>query len=222
MPTSPIKIALVFESKTNPKLGLTGLAAALTRQANEHLGSAWGLPPVQVYPAAGIPAGHWGLVLLDDSDQANALGYHDLTPSGFPIGKVFVKPTLADGEKVGVTASHELMEMLCDPDLNLAAQADNGDFYAMEVADPVQEQEYAIDGIPVSNFVYPTWFESFRTAGSVRFDHLKTVTRPFQLMPGGYISIFRAGRWKQIFGSTAARAKFNPKRKKRALRRAGK
>jgi hypothetical protein len=217
---APIKVALLFECKTDPRCGLTGLAAALTRQVNEHLGPAWGLPPVEVYPSARPVAGHWVLALLDDADQADALGYHDVTSDGLPVGKVFVAPTLADGQKVPVTASHELIEMLIDPACNLAAQADDGRFYAFEVADAVQDNSYAIDGVPVSDFVYPAWFESFRAPGSTRFSHLGTVDRPFELAPGGYISIFRSGAWTQIFGDEAAMARFSLAKKRRAARRA--
>lgn len=219
--TTPIKIALVFENTADPKCGPTGLANALTRQANEHLGAAWGLPPVEVYPSAKPVAGHWALVLFDDADQADALGYHDLTADGLPVGKVFVKDTVAAGEKVSVTASHELMEMLIDPGCQLCAEGSPGLFYALEVADAVQENSYAIDGVPVSDFVHPAWFESFRSPGSARFSHLGTITRPFELAHGGYISYFRDGIWDQVFGSPAAREKFDPKRKRRAARRAG-
>jgi hypothetical protein len=33
----------------------------------------------------------WWLVFLDNSDQAGALAYHDLTNEGLPLSKVFVK-----------------------------------------------------------------------------------------------------------------------------------
>jgi hypothetical protein len=36
-----------------------------------------------------------------------------------PLSKVFVKTTLADGELVSVSASHELVEMLVDPAINM-------------------------------------------------------------------------------------------------------
>jgi len=55
--------------------------------------------------------GSWWLVFLDDSDQADALAYHDLTEDGLPISKVFVKTILADNASVSVGATHELCEM---------------------------------------------------------------------------------------------------------------
>ena len=54
----------------------------------------------------------WAVVFLDNADQPGALAYHDLTPSGFPLSKVFVKTTLDNNDLVSVSASHELVEML--------------------------------------------------------------------------------------------------------------
>ncbi|HXP45295.1 MAG TPA: hypothetical protein VN833_33940 [Candidatus Acidoferrales bacterium] len=59
--------------------------------------------------------GSWWIVLLNDSDQANALGYHDLATEGLPVGKVFAVSDLNAGTSSTVTASHELLELLGDP-----------------------------------------------------------------------------------------------------------
>src|SRR6266571_4314023 len=59
----------------------------------------------------------WWLVILDTSDVADALGYHDFTPAGRPIGKVFAQSDIMDNLEWTVTASHELLEMLADPDI---------------------------------------------------------------------------------------------------------
>jgi hypothetical protein len=86
------------------------------------------------------PAGTWWLSILDDSDQANALGYHDLTTDGLPIGKVFAGTDLKVGASWSVTASHELLEMLADPNINLTVFVQNADttgrLYAYERATP--------------------------------------------------------------------------------------
>src|SRR5207247_6583557 len=74
----------------------------------------WGTP-AQLVKTATFRKGPWAMAFLDDPDLANALGYHDLTPDGLPLSKVFVKTTRAVGQKVSVTACHELAEMLVDP-----------------------------------------------------------------------------------------------------------
>src|SRR5947208_17151033 len=102
------------------------------------------------------------MAFLDDADVAHALGYHDLTPDGLPLSKVFVKTTLAVGQRVSVTACHELAEMLVDPAINLCSTGPGNLLYAYETADAVEEVEFAIDGVAMSDFVYPARFDAFR------------------------------------------------------------
>jgi hypothetical protein len=146
------------------------------------------------------------LVLLDDSDQANALGYHDLTSEGLPLGKVFAASDLKAGTSWTVTASHELLEMLGDPNINLSVFAQNsntaGILYAYEVCDACEDDSlgYQIDNVLLSDFVYPSWFESFRTEGSTQFDRMNKISTPFQLLVNGYIGVFNVtsgSGWQQ-------------------------
>ena len=95
-----------------------------------------------------------------------------------------MKTTLGYGEKVSVTASHEVAEMLVDPATNLCAQAPNGTMYAYEVADAVEAQWFYLNSIPMSDFVFPSWFEGFRAPNSTQFDYMKKVSAPFQLLSG--------------------------------------
>src|SRR6266581_2922217 len=74
---------------------------------------------------------------------------------------------------------------------------------ADEVADACEADAYgySIDGTLVSDFVYPAWFEDFRPEGSAQFDYGNRVTRPFEVLPGGYIGVFDVGGgsgWAQI------------------------
>jgi hypothetical protein len=167
----------------------------------------WGTP-ARLVKTAGFRNGTWALALLDDADVANALGYHDLTPDGLPLSKVFVRTTLGDGRKVSVTAGHEVAEMLVDPAINLCSTGPNNRMYAYETADAVEEEEFQLNGVALSDFVYPSWFEIFRKPGSTRFDHLNKVNRPFQILPGGYMPVFVNGKWTQIFGSKAKAERF--------------
>jgi hypothetical protein len=154
------------------------------------------------------PANAWQLTFLDDSDQANALGYHDVTPAGLPLGKIFVQSTLADGGKVSVTASHELLEMLGDPEINLTVlSADNRRLYAYENCDAVELDSlgYDINNVTVSDFVTPAWFGGLQGP----YDFKGHLNAPFQLAPGGYISILDLSSplgWQQIFADSAKRS----------------
>jgi hypothetical protein len=140
----------------------------------------------------------WQIVLLDDSDQAGALGYHDYTPGGRPISKVFTKTDQQYGYSWTVTLSHELCEMLVDPWINQLAQVSDTDLYALEVGDPVEADDlgYKIDGILVSDFVLPYWFVP---GAKGQFDFRGHCDRPLQVLPGGYMSVFVSGEgWTQI------------------------
>ena len=135
--------------------------------------------------------------------------FRSLTPDGLPQSKVFVKTTLDNGDLVSVSASHELVEMLVDPAINLMTTGPNPKLvYAYESADPVEALSFDVDGIQMSDFIHPAYFEDFHKPGSVHFDHLDKVKKPFQILSGGYQIIFRNGKWSQVFGSEAKKKSF--------------
>ena len=150
----------------------------------------------------------WQFMYFDDADTAGALGYHDLTHNGQPISKVFVKTTIKDGEFVSVTACHELFEMVIDPIANLWAEASDGTEYAYEMCDPVEEDTFVVDGIQMSNFVHPSWFEPFQHPSGTKFDHLALLKKPFSMTKGGYVIVKKRGRVSQQFGSKAKEKRF--------------
>ncbi|HET6462364.1 MAG TPA: hypothetical protein VFH33_01065, partial [Candidatus Krumholzibacteria bacterium] len=128
---------------------------------------------------------------------------------GVPLSKVFVKTALASGNLVSVSASHELVEKLVDPAINLMSTGPQaGTMYAYESADTVEALTFKVMGIPMSNFVYPSYFEVFRKRGSTRFDHMNRVKKPFEILAGGYQIIFKDGQWTEIFASSATAKRF--------------
>jgi hypothetical protein len=66
---------------------------------------------------------------------------------------------------------------------------------------PVEAISFPVNGIQMSDFVYPSYFEDFRQPGSVQFDQMNQVNAPFQLLQGGYQLILEGGQWSQVFGS---------------------
>lgn len=191
-------------------IDLAKLAGVLQEYVNHHLGPVWDLPLVKIQATAGrtIPAGTWGLRFADDADQPGVLGYHDLTPQNLPISNVFVRTIVGGQESIPVTASHELAEMLIDPAINLWAEKSDGVLWAYESSDAVEDTAFAVDGVPCSNFQYPSWFEKTRKPKSTRFDHLAKCTKPFQLLRGGYSLVLQSGRISQVFGSLAKEKRF--------------
>src|SRR5258708_25817132 len=111
------------------------------------------------------------------------------------------------------TASHEVLEMLADTEINLTVfvhqSQQAGTLYAYEVCDACEADQLAYDigGTLVSDFVYPAWFEPSRQPGSAQFDYANQIRAPFQLLPGGYIGVFdvTAGTgWHQITAKGSA------------------
>ncbi len=201
------RIACINQATVALGVDFAALISALNNFVNGPFTEVWGTP-ADVVAASIIAQGDWGLVFLDDADAANALGYHDLTGDGLPLGKVFVKDTLDNGGLVSVTTSHEVFEMLVDPGCNLSASHPDGTIYAYECADACEEISFDYQGVALSDFVYPSWFEGFRARGSARFNHLESIKAPFELLEGGYAIISQQGRWSQIFGSRGKAARF--------------
>lgn len=201
-------IACFNQATTDLQVDLDALIAAMQSYIDNSVAPIWGTP-AQLTKTTDFQPGAWAMVFLDNADQAGALAYHDLTPDGFPIAKVFVKTTLDDHQLVSVSASHELVEMLVDPAINLMTTGPDPTLvYAYESADPVEALSFDVQGIQMSDFVYPAYFENFHPAGSVQFDQMNQVGQPFQILSGGYQIVFNNGNWSHVFGSEAKKKSF--------------
>lgn len=173
---------------------------ALQQQVSADFKAYWELDCVLNFLPNNVPLtkGWWQIVVLDNPDQAGALGYHEMTSQGTPLGKIFAKLDLDNGSSWTVTLSHELLEMLADPWINWCAVGSDSKIYALEVCDAVEADNlgYMIDGVLLSDFVTPAWFEP---TCADRLDFKQRVSKRLELARGGYISIFdpTAG-WTQI------------------------
>jgi hypothetical protein len=190
------------------------LVAALQKQVTRDFFPIWGINAQLFFvPKSGAPnPAHWQLVFLDNADVAGALGYHDLTLTGLPLGKVFIRTTELDDSAWSVTASHELMEMLVDPYVDSAVIQLNvdgtGTAYATEVCDACENDSngYVINDFKVSDFVTPEWFGPPTLEPNARYDFMGHILAPLQLLPGGYIGVLNIGSssgWQQSLGHTA-------------------
>jgi hypothetical protein len=204
---NPVRIACINKAETDLGVPLARLTAALQKCYDKYFLPVWGYP-VKLYNTRKAKPSDWQFIYFDNADQAGALGYHDLTEKGQPISKIFVRTTLDNRQQVSVTACHELFEMVIDPIANLWAQATNRTEYAYEMCDPVEEDTFKVDGIEMSNFVHPSWFEPFIHPPGTKFDHLGRLKKPFSMTKGGYVIIRRNGRVKEEFGSPAKAKRF--------------
>jgi hypothetical protein len=206
-----ITVAVMNSSRTITDGEIQAMLPAFETQWNRDLAPAWGIDQVTMpFFAAGAapPKGAWWLVWLDDSDQADALAYHDLTDEGLPLSKVFVKTIKADKASLSVAATHELCEMAVDPTINLAAQDSKGTFWAYESADPVEADQfgYEIGTVLVTDFLLPTWFDFKGSSGP--YDFKGHCTDAFQILSGGYAQQFNeSSGWVQLNARSIKNAK---------------
>ena len=201
-----IQIAVVNASSLADDDVADGLVA-LQRQVSDDFAPVWGVDAElhlvtkeHAFCGAKYPD-HWGLVLEDHELVTSQLGnetrgYHDRTSAGLPIARVMVDQ-LPAGQDWTFVASHELLEMLADPDCNMAVfrhpDANTIVFYAREISDPTAgyEDGYEKCGRTVANFVFPAWFSaSSPTRGATRFDERGLIDAPFTVRPHGYIGVF--------------------------------
>jgi hypothetical protein len=184
------RIRVQNESTVVSDAGLRRTLRALQTQIERDFAPAWGLtarlelgPP---HPRA------MRVVIRDVSDEKGDLGYH--FHEGFPVTYVFAKDDIEEYGEYTSTLSHELLEMIADPGVNLYADgfvrlAHGRERKAMipyEVCDAVEENLYRIGGVLVSDFLLPEWFEPEHKGRSLTMDFLGVLRRPFELAPGGY------------------------------------
>jgi len=205
---------------------------ALQTQVHRDFAPAWGIDAELSFVAKGSePApGSWWLVIQDESEYPNVLAYHTLTPEGLPQVKISVANAKQANLEWTMAASHDLMEMLANPMLNLTVfvteNGTTGKLYVREICDPVSSPQYTykIDGVLVSNFVFPSWFESFRKPGSSQFDYGNHLKSPFELAEGAYMTVFDVkdgSGWRAVFSQEKTRATKpkTPAKKKRTHKR---
>ena len=205
---SPIRLGLVNASTLVSNAEARRMASAVSLQVKRDFAPRWYRTPAPLafYPSlAAVPADVWVLTLLDDSDEADAAGYHDETPDGRVYARVFCRDTLTHGgsvlegpDSVSVTLSHEVLELLADPNINLWADDGGSRELALEVGDPVQASSYDINGVAVSNFVLQSYFDAYSSAGI--YDFLWKLKKPWTMLPGGYQILRKGGKVTEKYG----------------------
>lgn len=214
----PIQVAVINQTSSLADENVASGVAALQKQISEDFAPVWHVDARLRLVTKECAAEHhpeaWGLILLDKEEDARQLGYHDLTSSGLPLSQVFVS-RVRQGQDWTHAASHELLEMLADPDINLAAyshpDALTQFMYAREICDQCAPYEdgYDVHERRVSDFVFPAWFQPdalthFKNPTTrTRFDERGLIKSPFELRPGGYIGVFdmSIGAWRILTSS---------------------
>jgi hypothetical protein len=127
--------------------------------------------------------------LVDDFERGGLSGLHLNAFTRQPFALVQAS---AD-EPWTVTLSHEILEMLADPYGNrLIAAVRLGEDqqrvkYLVEICDPCQTQWYPVNGIPVSDFYTPRFFDPVCIEG-IRYSFTGALKRPLDIVEGGYLT----------------------------------
>jgi hypothetical protein len=201
-----------------PQATMQQIAAALQQQVDGDFAPVWGVRADIAVLAAGspVPAGAWPIKIMDDIGGAG--GVH-LDDQGQPYAEA------VNGAELSIAISHELLEMLADPWGNRFTPAADIDprsdghqvFYLVEVGDPCEVSSYRINGVAVSDFIFPSFYDPQAT-GPVDFLGVLSGPLPQTVPRGCYISWLdpQDGKWHQqrpdgTFITATADASQNPR-----------
>lgn len=187
---SVMHLALVSESRHVPTGGVNQVAAALQRQISRDFAPAWGLDAaIDAFASLDeVPPGYWPIIVRDALPMNGVLGIH-LDERGQPFALVKANSTWS------LSASHEALEMLADPQGNRlipggSLKRGQGivDFL-VEVCDPCGAPRYAytVNGVLVSDFITPAYYDPKAVSG-VRYSFSGAMRRPRGLLAGGYVA----------------------------------
>jgi hypothetical protein len=167
---------------------------ALQVQVHRDLAPTWGIDAELTLVRSGEtpPEKSWWLHLQDDIKEEGVLGYHGVNAAGLPLAYVGVRSSRKAGMPWTLAASHTLLQLLADPKGKLAVvQGDR--VIPQEICRQCYGERYAykINGVLVSDFVLPAWFDNFRKQRSAPFDYCGHISEPFQVLPGAYLFYFQ-------------------------------
>jgi hypothetical protein len=181
--------ALVSETAAISESELTRASAALQKQLTRDFGPIWDVrATIDTFARLeDVPLAYWPILIQDDI-HVDAAGVH-LDNDGQPFALVQYSNHWT------LTASHELLEMSADPFGNRliasrSVKRGQGRVqYLVEVADPSEAAEfgYHVNGILVSDFYTPHFFDPVTTTGT-RYSFTGAIKKPRQVLRGGYLS----------------------------------
>jgi len=206
-----IRVGLVDTTGALDASLVQAAAAAINIQVTRDLPQFWPIQATVEFLASprAIPSGVWPVKLVASLPPGEG-GFH-LDLHNQPYAKVIGTP---DDNSWTIDASHEILEMLVDPNGNRMQVSgaigivdgkivdQPGEFsYLVEACDPCEANGcgYGINGITVSDFITPHFYDATQMAG-LRYSFNNQLTAPRQILPGGYISFLNqeTETWQQI------------------------
>ena len=188
---------------------LLHVAASLQVQLTRDVGPLWGIPAVisPFITLEDVPPGYIPVVIVPEKrlERHGGHAFH-IAADDRPVALVEVSPVWS------VVASHELICMVIDPwgrrhirgtslrdaqaglpgTTRAPRSGDKHDHqgqveYLVEPPDPIGASCYPINGVLVSDFVTPSYYDAFDTEGA-RYSFTGRVKAPRQLLEGGYLT----------------------------------
>ena len=195
-PDKLIHVALVSEVKKLAMTDLKKIAAALEKQVTRDVEPIWHVQAsITPYKSLdSVPADYWPIIIKQDIGTPGMLGLH-ADQNSQPYALV----TYEEHLKWTSTASHELLGMLVDPFGNRtltgpspdpAANKGNVNFL-VEICQPVEgeKQNYQVDGISVSDFVTPDFYDVTKKNGA-KYSFRGSVDGPLKVARDGFFTWF--------------------------------
>ncbi|CAD6547852.1 hypothetical protein ACFQ3P_25785 [Paraburkholderia sabiae] len=189
-----IHIAILTESPNVDLRELNRVVAAISKQVNFDFFPIWKIPAViSTYGASeDVPPNSYRVVVVSHSiliDGREVMGAHrGKDKSGNPFALVSDK-----GDHWSHTLSHEILEMLVDPTLEQyrpGKWAGHDVSFLVEICDPCQGIPYDIDGVAVSSFITPRYFDE-QKHDNTDYSWRGSIDEPLTCAPGGYL-VWRA------------------------------
>ena len=188
-----LQVALVSQSSSVAFAEVARVSAAIQKQVSRDFGPIWSISATldSFAELSDVPLGYWPVIVRDDvGDKFSAAGIH-LDDNGQPFSLVQASDDWAQ------TASHETLEMLADPfgDRVIAgpapkeAKKQGRVEFLVEVCDPSEATSfgYTVNDVRLSDFYTPNFFDPVAAPG-VRYSFTGAITKPRQILKGGYIS----------------------------------
>jgi hypothetical protein len=191
--------------------------SAIQRQVVDHFMPHWGVGSILHFapPGTPVPTDHYVIKLVDTSDVDGALGYHTVEGDGQVDGIVGVRTCLDDGVSWSSCLSHEVLELLADPEC-VRAFTLGSTVIALEVADACEGFGYNVDGVEVSDFCLPAYF----TGGPGPYSYTGKLGAPWPALGGGgYYTAGQMGEWSQQNSEQVRPGKLAPALGSRRARR---
>jgi hypothetical protein len=181
-------VAIISQTKHVDFGTLTEVSAAIQKQVTRDFGPLWGIDAtVDAFATTdAAPIDYWRVLIRDDIERPDEVGFHT-TRLNQPVAFVQFD------DDWSITASHETLEMLADPHGNslvagVSVQQGQGRVqYLQEICDPCTGANYQVNGVNVSDFCTPRFYDPV-PAAAARYSFTDAIPGPRRILKGGYLS----------------------------------